>query len=182
MRRRLRRNRVVCVEVYQLDPSGSRLATRRKAAVDAILCPQYPWRPHARRYRLPRGYDLSVLHCASDVAVDIDRLVEAIDEAVRTLRASKQILEGASEALSMGATVESTMEATRAAETRAGANSVLDDLESARHQARVSMFAAALNEGMTIAELGRAWGISRQLSARYAKEASAIRVKHPFAS
>jgi hypothetical protein len=50
-------------------------------------------------------------------------------------------------------------------------NDALNRVERCRHEARRAVFAAALKEGRTIGELGRAWGFSRQLAARYAKEA-----------
>jgi hypothetical protein len=46
----------------------------------------------------------------------------------------------------------------------------LDELERARHRVRTAVFALGLSEGMTIAELGRLYGFSRQLAARIARE------------
>jgi hypothetical protein len=47
----------------------------------------------------------------------------------------------------------------------------MNEVESARHKVRRMAFARGLEEGMSIGELGRIWGFSRQLAARYAKEA-----------
>jgi hypothetical protein len=47
----------------------------------------------------------------------------------------------------------------------------LDQFERLRHRSRLSLVVAGLDEGMTIGQFGRAWGFSRQLAARYAKEA-----------
>ena len=46
----------------------------------------------------------------------------------------------------------------------------LDELERARHRVRTAVFALGLSEGMTIGELGRLYGFSRQLAARVAAE------------
>lgn len=46
----------------------------------------------------------------------------------------------------------------------------LDELERVRHRVRTAVFALGLAEGMTIAQLGRLYGFSRQLAARVAKE------------
>ena len=46
----------------------------------------------------------------------------------------------------------------------------LDDLERARHRVRTAVFALGLAEGMTIGQLGRLYGFSRQLAARIAAE------------
>lgn len=51
----------------------------------------------------------------------------------------------------------------------------LDEFERSRHRTRLAITAAALAEGMSIGDIGRAWGFSRQLAARYAKEAHAWR-------
>jgi hypothetical protein len=50
-------------------------------------------------------------------------------------------------------------------------NDALKVLEQARHEMRLAMFALALDQGMSIGELGRIFGFSRQLAARCAKEA-----------
>lgn len=46
----------------------------------------------------------------------------------------------------------------------------LDELERARHRVRTAVFALGLSEGMTIGQLGRLYGFSRQLAARIAAE------------
>lgn len=46
----------------------------------------------------------------------------------------------------------------------------LDRLERVRHRVRKAVFALGLSEGMTIGELGRLYGFSRQLAARIARE------------
>jgi hypothetical protein len=46
----------------------------------------------------------------------------------------------------------------------------LDRLERARHRVRQAVFALGLSEGMTIGELARLYGFSRQLAARIARE------------
>ena len=46
----------------------------------------------------------------------------------------------------------------------------LDELERARHRVRQAVFALGLSEGMTISDLGRLYGFSRQLAARIARE------------
>jgi hypothetical protein len=45
------------------------------------------------------------------------------------------------------------------------------ELEEARHRARTASFAMGLSEGLSIGELGRVYGFSRQLAQRFAKEA-----------
>jgi hypothetical protein len=49
--------------------------------------------------------------------------------------------------------------------------SSLDEFEHRRHVARLALIAVGLNQGMSIGEVGRSWGFSRQLAARLAREA-----------
>ena len=45
--------------------------------------------------------------------------------------------------------------------------------ERTRHASRIAVFAVGLAEGISIGELGRLYGFSRQLGQRFAKEARA---------
>lgn len=47
----------------------------------------------------------------------------------------------------------------------------LDELEQARRRVRQAVFTLGLSEGMTIGDLGRTYGFSRQLAARIARQA-----------
>jgi hypothetical protein len=107
------------------------------------------------------------------VVADVETLIGAIDAAVRHLQADKRALRRAIKMLSEGSGMAETLATTRASDVRQGANEVLDALTTARHHSRLSIFAAGLDEGMTIGELARAWGFSRQLASRYAREAQA---------
>ena len=49
---------------------------------------------------------------------------------------------------------------------RTTVNEAMVDLERARHQFHRAMFLLAETEGSTKAEVGRAWGVSRQLVSR----------------
>ena len=47
--------------------------------------------------------------------------------------------------------------------------------EVARHRARVAIFALAIEQGTNLSEMGRALGISRQLSSRLGAEAAGLK-------
>ncbi len=47
----------------------------------------------------------------------------------------------------------------------------IEQFEAARHQLRIALFALGMEEGASIAEIGRVLGISRQLASRIASEA-----------
>jgi hypothetical protein len=71
-----------------------------------------------------------------------------------------------------GADVASVILAAPPAESRQAIQNALSDVNRSRHKARLKIFALALDQGLSIGELGRAWGISRQLASRYAQEAT----------
>ena len=64
-----------------------------------------------------------------------------------------------------------TLNAEEAGRARQELTEALRDFEQCRHNARLSLIAAELDEGRSIGEIGRTWGFSRQLAAKYAKEA-----------
>ncbi len=69
-----------------------------------------------------------------------------------------------------GADVLTTLEACNPADARLAMNTALKNVESARHAMRIQIFQVGLEQGLSIGELGRHFGISRQLAARYARE------------
>ena len=56
------------------------------------------------------------------------------------------------------------------ADRRERMTDLLAEFDECRHRLRISITAAGLEEGMSIGDIGRAFGISRQLAARFAKE------------
>lgn len=55
-------------------------------------------------------------------------------------------------------------------EQRARVNACLADMQHVRHRSQRSLFMLAVEEGFSLAEIARAWGISRQLVSRMTKE------------
>ncbi len=104
-----------------------------------------------------------------------DELVENLLASLAQLRCSARAIERTSRRsmnkLRAGADPIATLRSASPAESRVSLNDALHMVEEARHQLRLFVFATALDEGMTIGELGRMYGFSRQLAARYAKEA-----------
>ncbi len=56
-------------------------------------------------------------------------------------------------------------------EDREDLNEALFLLDKARRESRIASFRSALDHGVSINELARVWGFSRQMASRYAKEA-----------
>ena len=63
------------------------------------------------------------------------------------------------------------LKAAQVTENRDILNEALFELEQCRRASRVASFRSALDHGITISELSRIWGFSRQMASRYAKEA-----------
>jgi transcriptional regulator GlxA family with amidase domain len=75
--------------------------------------------------------------------------------------------------LQNGVAISSAVEevGANASDLRRSAAEHLSRYEHRRHEMRLTFVKAALDEGMTIGELARRLGVSRQLMARFAKEA-----------
>ena len=70
-----------------------------------------------------------------------------------------------------GADVATALEACSPVETRQTMNTALRGVEASRHKLRLRIFELGLDQGLTIGNLGRIFGFSRQLASRYAREA-----------
>ena len=58
-----------------------------------------------------------------------------------------------------------------AADIRQTTNDALAIFEPRRHEIRIAFIGTSLDEGLSIGDIGRSLGVSRQLAARFAKEA-----------
>jgi len=76
-------------------------------------------------------------------------------------------------ALRRGVPISESVEASGkcAAELRSSTNELLDDYALARHQMRAAFMLPSLQEGMSIGDVARTLGISRQLASRLVSEA-----------
>jgi hypothetical protein len=75
--------------------------------------------------------------------------------------------------LETGSAISSTIEdlGLSASTLRQNATQLLADYELRRHEMRITFIGAALDEGLSISEIARKLGVSRQLLQRYAHEA-----------
>jgi hypothetical protein len=98
---------------------------------------------------------------------DLERLCEAVDELGATLRNSKKQFRKALGSLQDGVTVEDALQRGDSAVTRNSLTQALEAFEKQRHTSRLSLIAAAANQGSSINSISKSWGISRQLASRY---------------
>ncbi len=110
------------------------------------------------------------------------RLVENLNLALENLRQSTRFVEKAARRsirlLEQGADATTALTAAVPAETRSVMNDALKQVEEARHEIRLFVFAVSLDQGVSVAELARQYGFSRQLAARYARDAREARAQH----
>jgi hypothetical protein len=117
-------------------------------------------------------YALSMLSENDKEAI---RSVERVIEAMQNLRF---LLERREEALRRAISVrEPATDYTEAvkdshmSDDREDLHEALFILEQRRRDSRIASFRSALDHGVSINELSRIWGFSRQMASRYAKEA-----------
>jgi hypothetical protein len=102
---------------------------------------------------------------------DVRDLLECARSLRSDLRAKEASYRRVVKHLEAGTGVAEVMQLVGTDEARQELTEALDRFEHCRHKSRLSLTAVGLEEGMTIGQLGRAWGFSRQLAARYAREA-----------
>jgi hypothetical protein len=107
----------------------------------------------------------------------VENLIEALAELRRVTLATETDVKRALRLTLAGADITTALEAVNPAGTREAMNEALAGVEAARHAMRRRIFELGLDEGLSIAALGRAFGFSRQLAARYAKEAKGRRLR-----
>lgn len=100
-----------------------------------------------------------------------ERLLEALGDLRIATRATETSIRRALKKTERGGDITDTLVALTPSDLRRSMNTALEAVEKARHEARLTIFAMGLEQGMSIGELGRVFGFSRQLAARYAKEA-----------
>ena len=103
----------------------------------------------------------------------VENLLDALAELRKTTRTAEADVRRALKLAQGGADVGTALMASNPAQTRQAMNAALDAVELARHNMRLRIFRVGLEGGLTIGELGRAFGFSRQLASRLAKEARA---------
>jgi hypothetical protein len=104
----------------------------------------------------------------------VERLLDALAELRKTTRSAESDVRRALKLAQTGSDIATAVVACNPAGTRQAMNDALDEVESARHAMRLRIFRTGLEEGMSIGDLGRAFGFSRQLASRIAKEARSL--------
>jgi hypothetical protein len=107
------------------------------------------------------------------VASEMRRYVDAGTELHARIAEQGAVLEECLAQLDAGGSMTAELIRTGAATRRAEMTDALTRYEEARHRTRLAVTALVLSEGTGVAEVGRAFGFSRQLAGRYAAAARA---------
>jgi len=107
------------------------------------------------------------------VVTDVHRLMASGEELRDLLAESRQGFTQGLTLLEGGVPLDQALTDLHTAERRLRMTEVLSRFDECRHNLRISITAAGLDEGMSIGDIGRAFGVSRQLAARFAKEVRA---------
>ena len=101
----------------------------------------------------------------------LDELNQAIANAAEALGASLADNRRFRQLIAKGTPLRDALSTVSAPETRTSVDDALKHMEQTRHQMRRMVLALGVTEGMGLAELGRLYGISRQLASCLAAEA-----------
>lgn len=111
-------------------------------------------------------HDMEAIH-------SVERVIEAMQNLRRVLEDREEVLR---QAISFHEPAHDYADAVRAAHLREEQEELREALfllEQRRRESRIASFRSALDHGVSISELSRIWGFSRQMASRYAKEARA---------
>jgi hypothetical protein len=110
----------------------------------------------------------------SEAVEAVEELVEALVDAGAEIRNTEQSLRLALKRVQEGEELESVLVTVQPAGLRQSLNDAMEIVNQRRHATRLKVFALAVERGHSIAEMGRSWGISRQLASRYVREATEL--------
>lgn len=102
---------------------------------------------------------------------ELTLLLEAAKQARASIRSCEAVYWKTLKGLNVDTEIAAILQTVDASDARRELNKAMHELEQARHRSRIALIAAGLEEGMTIAAVGRVWDFSRQMAARCAKEA-----------
>jgi hypothetical protein len=113
----------------------------------------------------------STMHPREEAIRELELLLSSAEEVRASVRSTEVRYRKGLKLLKEGIEVSVALDQVHAGSARLSLTKTLASFELARHRTRLALIAFGLAEGMTIGELGRSWGFSRQLASRYAKEA-----------
>ncbi len=127
------------------------------------------WIPH---FWDGEGHTPAVPKSKRDAIKSVECLANSLADARQALRAAEVSLRRALRQVDKkDVDLATAIIAANPSQARQSINDALATLEKRRHDTRATCFELALDQGMSIGEIARLWGISRQLAHRYINEA-----------
>jgi hypothetical protein len=108
--------------------------------------------------------DEEAVRCAKQLIAAMENLRHLLERREEVLRRSLEFREPVDD-------FSEALKEAQITEQREDLNEALFTLERCRRESRIASFRTALEHGVSINELSRIWGFSRQMASRYAKEA-----------
>lgn len=116
------------------------------------------------------GYDV-LAENDKEAIRSVERVIEAMQNLRRVLESREEALRRAIRVHEPALDYATAVKDAHVSEEQEDLREALFLLEQRRRESRISSFRSALDHGVSISELSRIWGFSRQMASRYAKEA-----------
>jgi hypothetical protein len=102
----------------------------------------------------------------------LEGVIEASISARQALRQSETVLRRLQRRIEKGLSVAEAFAGLGMADSRRATFDSINALEHARREARRALIALGMSEGLSLGQMARQWGVSRQLVTRMAKESN----------
>jgi len=127
----------------------------------------------------PMTVDQGTRHVAAppteSAVADLEELIESTVALRHRLVTHEAVCRRILDEVQHRAAIGCVLPAVRADRWRAAVTDAIKGFEVTRHRVRLDLVGMSLDEGMSIAEIARSWGVSRQLASRWAHEALVAR-------
>jgi hypothetical protein len=102
--------------------------------------------------------------------LSLRELEETVVRMQRQLKVLETALRRTRRLIADGGMASDVVKIANVAQVRTATSMIMHDIQGARHRAQRAQFQLAAAEGSTMADIARAWGVSRQLVSRMVKE------------
>ncbi len=129
-----------------------------------------PTSPNGPKAKAPSAAQMAVLR--EEATRTLRELEEAIVRTRSQMKLMETLMRRIRRMVESGRNATDVANVSNAAQGRAATSEMIREVQAARHRAQQAQFKLAAAEGSTMAEIARAWGVSRQLVSRMVKEPS----------
>jgi len=116
----------------------------------------------------PTSSQLQVLR--QDAVRTLREMEDAIVRTRDQLKTMEMLMRRVRKMMETSRSATEVAQVVNAASARAATSEIIREVQAARHRAQQAQFKLAAAEGASMAQIARAWGVSRQLVSRMVKE------------